>query len=105
MVLQRLKATTWREKLSKGGRHVVPAPAGDFELGEVGLPVLVDRVGGVGKPVGATIRAGPVISPLAQRSRKTFDSNCYNPFSCKQSPLRLRSCGYEHSRAAVIHNK
>jgi hypothetical protein len=36
----------------EGGRHIVPAPAVDFEVGEVGLPEPVGRGGGVGKPTG-----------------------------------------------------
>jgi hypothetical protein len=36
----------------EGSRYIVPAPAVDFEVREVGLPEPVDRGGGVGNPVG-----------------------------------------------------
>jgi hypothetical protein len=55
------------------GREIIPAPAGDLQVGEVGLPELVGRRGLVRNSDGAliTMKAGLVIRSCAFRSRYT----------------------------------
>ena len=52
-------------------RQIVPAPASDPQVGEIGLPQLIDGCRRMGEPFGRlrTMKAGLVSSPSAFRSR------------------------------------